>query len=434
MLVICGRERSEYRAQTHSHMKKILIPYGRKQLSILVSRENIMAIIYPRETERKDDCEILAQAIEQPLGRHTLAAFIKRKGSLLVIANDATRPTKTSVILDMIENKIKREHTHFLIATGAHRVPKDSELQVIFGRHYGQYADRILIHDSKNQSAMQYFGNTRYGTELWLNKCINQFDKILVIGSVEPHYFAGYTGGRKSFLPGIAAYCSIEQNHRFALHPKAQPFSLDGNPVHEEMLDCMNALDLRMIFSVQMVLDRNHNIFEAFTGPLDKTFEMASQYAREIYAIKIPAKADIVVTVAQRPFDVNLYQTLKALEHGKRALRDKGILIVVSPCDEGIGPEGFARLFKDQKTIECAAQNSTVNYRLGDHNAANLWSLARHSQIWALTNIPDAMLNNAHIRAFHSLQLAITQAIRRKGASAKILFLMNGSMTVPVPC
>ena len=105
-------------------MKKILIPYGKKQLSILVPQENIMAIVHPRETERKDDREILAQALEQPLGQHTLAEFIKGKGSLLVIVNDATRPTKTSVILDMINNKIKREHTYFLIATGAHRVPK----------------------------------------------------------------------------------------------------------------------------------------------------------------------------------------------------------------------------------------------------------------------------------------------------------------------
>jgi nickel-dependent lactate racemase len=413
-------------------MKKILIPYGSVKLEIAIAEKNILEITYPREVGREQSDIILEQAIRRPLGNKSLSEFLKAKTRVLFVVNDATRPTKTSEVFDLINGNIKLQYTQFIIATGAHSAPRETELHTIFGKHYGRYKEQIIIHDARDSTQHAYLGKTRYGNELWLNRKITACDKLVVIGSVEPHYFAGYTGGRKSLLPGVAAYRTIEQNHKFALHSKARVLNLIGNPIHEEMLDCVQALGPERIFSFQMVLDKNHNIYKAFAGPISETFDMTVRHAQKCFSAKIPMKADIVVTVSQPPFDVNLYQTLKAIEHGRLALNLDGILIVVSPCPEGLGPDSFARLFKDRSSIRDAVENSKSSYRLGDHNAVNLSAITKQAHVWTITEIEDRILQNAGIMTFHSLQKAIEQAITEKGRHARILVLMDGSLTVPI--
>jgi len=412
-------------------MIRISIPYGKETLDISVPEKNIADIVYPTKVTIRDDYSVLNEAIRNPLGTQTIEDFLRKQTPVLIIVNDATRPTRTATVLDTIERNMQTKDLRFLVATGAHRAPTEQELRMMFGKHYRNFRNHILIHDAKDNKSLKHYGKTRYGNELWLNRAVTRFERIFTIGSVEPHYFAGFTGGRKSILPGIAGYNTIEQNHKFAVHPRAQPLNIDGNPIQEEMVDCINALRNREIISVQMVLDKNNNIYEAFTGPIDKTFEMATRMARRIYCIKIRAKADIVVTVAQKPFDIDLYQTLKAIEHGRIALKESGVLIVVSPCHEGLGPPSFARLFSSPKSIEDAVKNAEGYYQLGDHNAINLASLRKWGEIWMVTRISDTLLRNAQIRQFDSLKKAIQVAIEKKGLDAKILFLINGSLTVP---
>jgi nickel-dependent lactate racemase len=412
-------------------MRKLSIPYGKEKFEITLAKSNILDVIYPKETARHNSTSVLSRAIEKPVDDQTLRDFLRTRDRVLCIINDATRPTKTSAVLDAIKGDIQASSIQFLVATGAHRAPTEPELRTILGNCYGKYRNRILIHDARDDKSLEYFGRTRYGNELWLNKALKKFSKIMVIGSVEPHYFAGFTGGRKSILPGLAGYHTIERNHRFAMHPEAQPLNLVGNPVHEEMIDCVRTLDNKKLFALQMVLDRNHNIYDAFTGSIDRTFEMSAQFAARLYGTRIPVRAEIVVTVAQEPFDIDLYQTLKAIEHGRMALREGGILIVISVCPEGIGPASFSRLFRNQNSLEAAALNAQTSYRLGDHNARNLSNLIKHNEVWAITTIPQKTLSVARIRSFATGQEAIDMAIKHKGKNAKVLFMLNGCLTVP---
>ncbi|MEJ2067607.1 MAG: lactate racemase domain-containing protein, partial [Deltaproteobacteria bacterium] len=147
--------------------------------------------------------------------------------------------------------------------------------------------------------------------------------KIVAISSVEPHYYAGYTGGRKSFFPGAASYQTMEHNHRLALEEGVAPMALTGNPVHEDMVEAMGTLEGKEIYSLQVVLDRFHRICAAFAGSLEGSFAAAVQKAREVFAVEISARADIVVTIAPAPMDIDLYQAHKAIEHGKPALKTK---------------------------------------------------------------------------------------------------------------
>ena len=412
-------------------MRRLSIPYGRESIEISLAEQNIMDIIYPKETLPQNNVHGLKEAIENPLDNGSLREFLGARDPVLCIVNDATRPTKTSAVLDITKEDIRNTDIHFLVATGAHRAPTRAELNMIFGTHFERHQNKIMIHDARADGSSECFGETRYGNALWLNKALKDYGRILCIGSVEPHYFAGFTGGRKSILPGIAAYSTIEGNHKHATHPKAQPLNLDGNPVHEEMVDCLRRLGDKQVYSVQMVLNRHNNVCAAFTGSIEQTFQMAARVGDAMYRAEIPRRADIVVTVAQWPFDINLYQTLKAIEHGRIAVRENGILIVVSPCHEGLGPKSFARLFETAESLEQAAHEGSIHYTLGDHNAINLASLRRSCDFWAITRISDSILERIGIRPFSSLQEALKQAIDKKGQNTGILFLMNGSLIVP---
>jgi len=412
-------------------MIRLAVQYGDKRQKIEVDEKYILDIIDPYRHCSRNKKKPLIDALRNPVEGRSLVTFLRNTKKVGIIVNDVARPTRTDVVLSAVHEFINGEDTHFIVATGAHRAPAKEELRTIFGNHYDEYKEQITIHDAKDESKLDHIGKTRYGNDILLNNLITRNDKTLIIGSVEPHYFAGYTGDRKALLPGVAGYRTIENNHKHALHPCAKPMILNGNPIHEEMLDCAAALGSNRIYSIQMILDRRQNIYRAYAGTIIRTLETATDEARRIFSAPIPRKADIVVTVAQRPFNVNLYQTLKSIEHGRLALNHGGILIFVSPCPEGLGPESFARLFEDESSIETAAMKAKTEYRLGDHNAHNLMTLRKHARIWGVTEIAESPLRNAKIMKFKSLQLAIDLAIKEKKKNHSILLFTNGSMTVP---
>ena len=187
---------------------------------------------------------------------------------------------------------------------------------MIFGKEI--YAElnaksEICDHDSKKDE-MSYLGESKNGTQMYLNKIVAKAKKVIVIGSVEPHYFAGYTGGRKAFLPGVAKYETIEQNHKLALSADAQALRLEGNPVHEDMIDAMKVLAHIDVFSIQTVLDSEHGVYYASAGHLNDSFYDCVKKADEVFCVNIPRKADIVISVAPYPMDVDLYQAQKGAD------------------------------------------------------------------------------------------------------------------------
>ncbi|MBP5552986.1 MAG: DUF2088 domain-containing protein, partial [Spirochaetales bacterium] len=200
------------------------LPYNQKTISVEIAPEHLGAVLELNEEKgsRMNPVECAKEAI-----KGSFDDFMKLPGSLLVIVNDGTRPTPTRFIMDAIGEDLDKVGASFLIATGSHRAPTLKEYGFIFGSWYERFKDRVYVHDSKAMEDMDYYGRTGRGTELYLNSLVGKAGKVLAIGSVEPHYFAGYTGGRKAFLPGVAAFCSIEQNHKLALSPASCTLALE---------------------------------------------------------------------------------------------------------------------------------------------------------------------------------------------------------------
>jgi nickel-dependent lactate racemase len=358
---------------------------------------------------------------------------------LLVIINDATRPTPTEAILKGIVPVaegagIADDDITFLVATGAHRAPTDAEYRQILGSFYQRFARRCVAHTARADADMVDIGTTRNGTPMLLNKMVFEADKIIATGSVEPHYFAGFTGGRKAFLPGIASYKTIEANHKNALSPKAHSLALEGNPVHEDMMDALPLLKAP-VFSVMTVLDKEQGVAAATAGDLMASFYEAVETAKKIFCVSIPAKADIVVSVAKFPMDIDLYQSQKAIDNGAVALKSGGTLILVSSCRDGIGDEAYAKLLAESSSPKDAIARIKAGYKLGYHKAAKMAEVSGRATIAAVSELSAERLKSMFIEKAASPQEALNAAmagLKAKGVAVpKILVLPDGCVTVP---
>jgi len=411
----------------------IKVPYDKNdKLGVSVPDGNVLSVVFPNKVKAQNETEILLKAIKNPINSKSFTDFLGDAKDVLFIINDGTRPTPTAKVLDMIYDQIKNKDMKFIIATGVHRAPTKEEFDFIFGRYYDVFKDCIHVHDSKREEDMIHIGTSKNGTEMYVNRLGMEAHKIVIIGSVEPHYFGGYTGGRKSFLPGIASRKTIEQNHKHALKLEAQALALKGNPVHEDMIDALKTIEDKEIFSIQTVLDGERRLYGVTCGHIHDSFYAAIDKAKEVFCVKIPEKADIVVSVAPYPMDIDLYQSQKALDNGKLALKQGGILIMVSKCRTGIGEPTFFELLSSSDSPEEALETIDKGYRLGYHKAAKMAEIGTWAEMWAVTDLDDKDMQAIFIQPFHNLQTALNKALAKKGKDAKILFLMDGSITVPM--
>ena len=408
------------------------LPYGKEgHLEAAIDEARIEGIIEPNRVPIGDEGEVIRRALENPVGSPRLGAFLAGARDVLVIVNDPTRPTPTARVLDFLEPELAGLEVSFIVATGAHRAPTPEEYVQIFSeRHYARYRDRIFVHDARKSEEMVYLGTSKNGTEMRVNRRGVEADRIIIISSVEPHYFAGYTGGRKSFLPGIAAFDTIEQNHKLALRREASALRLEGNPVHEDMIDALSTVQ-KEIFAINTVLDRDHRIYAAVAGDIYGSLEPAVARANEVFVAEIPRKADIVISVVKFPSDIDLYQAQKGIDNAKYALKEGGILLLVAKCRMGIGDESFARLLGSASSPEDALRRIEEGFVLGYHKAAKMAEIGLWAQVWAVTDLDPAFMESVFIRPFAQLQGAVDAALAEKGPDASVLVLMDGSLTIP---
>jgi lactate racemase len=411
---------------------KIDVPYGKDSImSAVISDDINVSFLEANDVKIGNEDKNIKEAIKNPINAKSFKEFLSDAKKVLVIVNDATRPTPTKKILEFIFDDLKQTNFNFIIATGAHRGPSQEEYLQIFGSFYEEIKDQIIVHDARVEDDMVFLGQSTNGTQMYVNKAGVEADKIIIISSVEPHYFAGYTGGRKSFLPGIAGYKTIEQNHKLALAPEAKALALDGNPVHEDMIDAIKTVK-QEIFSIMTVLDKNHKVYATCCGHINDSFHAAIELANEVFAAPLEKKADIVVSVVKFPQDIDLYQAQKGIDNAKLALKEDGIMILVAKCRCGIGGKAFADLLGSSDTPKAALETIEKGYVLGYHKAAKMAEIGLWAQMWGVTDVEPHIISKLFIKPFSDLQTAIDKALEEKGSDASVLFLMDGGLIVPL--
>ena len=358
-----------------------------------------------------------------------------------MVVNDATRPTPSADVLRVLRPDLEEwsrdpaNDLAFVIATGTHRTASPKEVERLLGFDLARaHAGRIFCHDSKDEGQLVHLGRTARGTEIWVNRLLERARSVLVVNSVEPHYFAGYTGGRKSLFPGLAGHETVWANHKLSMEAGAETLVLAGNPVHEDLEEA-TAIGVagKKVFSIQLVLDPDHRVGFAAAGSLEDTFRRAVAVADERFVLEIERRSEIVVAVAPHPMDCNFYQTNKAIQSGALAVKDGGILIVVSECPFGLGENQilFDMLAACGSPAEAVARADQEEYRLGVQQATRIAAILDRVEIWAVTSVRDEDVRAMFMTPVPDVQTALDAALALQGDEARVLFLNDASITVP---
>jgi nickel-dependent lactate racemase len=224
-------------------------------------------------------------------------------------------------------------------------------------------------------------------------------------------------------------------NHKLALSDDACSLALEGNPVHEDMVDAMNVLKDLNVFSIQTVLTGEHKLFAVTAGDLHKSFDAAIELSKQIFCVPLKEKGNIVISVAPYPMDIDLYQSQKALDNGKLALEDDGVIIVVSKCRDGVGEDQFLELLCRADTPKEILDILDTEYKLGYHKAAKMAQIGIRAEMWGVTDLDDSIMKKAKLKPFPDVQTAVDKAIeliKSKGRKPKIILMPAGSLTIPL--
>ncbi|MDM7925934.1 MAG: lactate racemase domain-containing protein, partial [bacterium] len=273
-------------------------PYDNRTLSVEVDDRRVAGVLSPARAPAVDVRRVLQNALREPAGAPALADFLSGARHPLCVVNDASRPSPVPAVLDAAPEIAAHSGMRFLVATGTHPAPGEAGLAAIFGPRLAEIRGRVLIHDCRKDGELVFIGRTPAGTEVRINRAVVEADRLVVIGAVEPHYFAGFTGGRKSFLPGCAAYSTVERNHRLALEPGSAVLALKSNPVHEDMEAAAALIPEGRVFSIQAVFDGEDRICAAEAGGLGESFRRAVRTAEALYGVAAGGAAAAGLEVA----------------------------------------------------------------------------------------------------------------------------------------
>jgi nickel-dependent lactate racemase len=402
---------------------KTCVPYGEQSMTLDAEFAEVAS---PKHFPA--DEQAVVRSLSNPVGSVDLESFLSGKERILVVINDHTRPV-TPDVLERLPLKGKGVTT--IVATGTHRASNSAELARLLGGDKPPYGGKVMVHDAVDSASLRPLGRTSRGTDVSLNSQVFDADGIVAVSSVEPHYFAGFTGGRKFLLPALAGFRSVEMNHSLALDERARILTLSGNPVHEDFMEALRMFGRNDdIFSIQLVMNPEHEISHASSGNVVDSFMEAVEQATRTYVCPIASKADILVAVVNAPLDIDLYQAHKAVENVKAALNDGGVLILVAKCPDGVGSRGFYDLLTSKQDVFKVLKK---RYTFGGHKALKIQQLRERAIIFAVTSLPPKMLQDIEITPFPDVQSAVDEAKRLKGTDARVVLVNDAGVTVPVP-
>jgi len=336
-------------------------------------------------------------------------------GPVLFVVNDGYRRTPTPAILDWIDRLFPEiiDNSSFLISTGSHGAPTEEHLQKIFGSLLERVRSRTTHHAASDLKSMREVGTEETGEVVYLNKQLFDFDKICIIGSVEPHYFAGFTGGRKSIFPGLTNLATIERNHNLANSLEAMPLRLAGNPVAEHLLALMPLFDSSNVFSIQAVVDAGGRIVGLYAGSLEDSFAYAVELAEKIFACDVAKPYDAAICELLPPLDRNLYQSQKALENCQAGVAAGGAVVTVSECSEGVG----SKYFFDQALTWDRGRNLPGDgvLRFGSHKLSRVNAIGRRVDVGLYSGLDDNTVRRVFYEPIHDIaEFIVNRAKDRK--------------------
>ena len=331
-------------------MKTIKIPYYTSSLDLHIGEENLEAVITAKTDEYvagKSEAQLVEEALANPIGTPRLSELAKGKNRIVLVTSDHTRAVPRKLTLPILLREIRSGNPDaditILIATGLHRPTTEAEQRRMFGDNIVDN-EKIAINDAFKDDDFGFVRTLPSGAELWVNKLALDCDLLVTEGFIEPHFFAGFSGGRKSILPGICNAATVNENHSYKAI--ASPYSTTGvlehNPIHEDMVCAAREVNVQFILNV--ALNGEKKVIAAFAGDLEQAHETGGKFVRE--RAQCPSvTGDIVITSnGGYPLDQNLYQSPKAVATAEACCVEGGVIIMCASCFDGMGGTHFEKL------------------------------------------------------------------------------------------
>ncbi|MDD4775324.1 MAG: nickel-dependent lactate racemase [Syntrophomonas sp.] len=410
---------------------KLELAYGKTHLPVEVDPQQLLAVLQPLPMPQAGEgTAMVVDALRQPLGTERLEAIINRKQArrAVIIVNDITRPTPYEAILPPLLAEIEAAGISsaaitLIIATGIHRPHTEADNKAVFGEDICRTYHLVNHNPDDNLASLGPLSN---GLELVINRGAAEADLLVTTGVVGLHYFAGYSGGRKSILPGIASRAVIEANHKMMSDPRACLGNYQDNPVSDLMLEAAQRAGVDFILNV--VTGAQHDIAFCAAGDVQQAWLAAVKFCEQMTTIPIQAKADVVLaSCGGYPKDINMYQAQKALDAAALAVKPGGTIILAAECREGLGEEVFADWMEQAACRQDIVDRFHRHFQLGGHKAYAICRTLDQADIILVSSMPPDQVRGLFMSPAPSLDDALRQALERYGNGATILVMPEAS-------
>ncbi|MHB9134437.1 MAG: nickel-dependent lactate racemase [Armatimonadota bacterium] len=417
----------------------IPLAYGKTGLTITLPDDARVTVVEPKHTAGvPDPITAIRQAVQHPIASPSLAEFVKPSDTVGIIFSDITRPTPNHLIIPVLREELQHipdERIILFNATGTHRPNTEAELRGMLGDEMvNRY--RIVQHHAEDNDAHVLVGTTASGNEIRLERSFVECDARILTGFIEPHFFAGFSGGGKAVMPGLASLETVQRNHS-AMNidsPLARWGITRGNPLWQEVYEA--AMMVAPTFLVNVTLNRSKEITGVFAGDLTQAHAAGCASVKERAMVPVPAAFDIVIgTNSGYPLDLNLYQTVKGMSAAAQVVKPDGSIIIAADCWDGLPDNSaYARLLNECQNPDILL--STI--RTAGFNRPEMWQaqvqalICQHADVYVHShNLTDTQITGAHIKPCRSIEDTVAGLLERYGPDAAICVLPQGPQTVP---
>jgi nickel-dependent lactate racemase len=413
---------------------KVRLPYGDSFLEVDLPDRNTTILTGKPAPGLEDERSAIRRALRTPIGCAALRERVKKNDKIAIITTDNTRACPDDrilpVILEELEAVVPREKIAIIIALGLHAPLTHDELEKKLGKDIAA-SHTVLNHDP---ALTTYIGETSRGTPIEIYTPVLTADFRISTGFIEPHFFAGFSGGRKSIAPGVSSARSIRANHSYRMleHPAARAGVLAGNPIHEDMLE--QAARAGLDFIVNVLLNEDGGITHVFAGEMKAAHEAGCRQALENTLVRLDNPADITLTTnSGAPLDLDFYQTVKGIDMAARITRPGGTIIAAAACRKGLGPEAFRSLH-----AKAGLPGEVLEAIIRSEPAGHCWQnqiLARaqmEHDVFLVSELDDAAVTSMMVTPAASVKAALEKAFLALGEEARLYVIPEGPLLIPV--
>lgn len=418
-------------------MKEFKLPYHKSHINFSIAEERVNGVLVSHSEDYKptmSESDLVQYALDNPIDSPKLSELVVGKKHIVVISSDHTRPVPSHITMPLILKEIRKANNDcritILIATGMHRPTTYQELVDKYAQKIVD-EEEIIIHDAYKDEDMTFLGILPSGGELWVNKLVAECDLLISEGFIEPHFFAGFSGGRKSVLPGIASKKTVLWNHnsKFISSPFSRAGSIDENPIHRDML--FAAKQAKLTFILNVVINGEKKVINAFAGNLETAHQKGREFLASLAQVK-PVISDIAITTnGGYPLDQNMYQTVKGLTAGEACVKEGGVIIIASSCCDGDGGEFFYSILKNAKTPQEAWDNIVKvdpSETVFDQWEAQVLAriLIKANVIVVSQHYDPQLFIDMHMQHAFSIEEALEKAEKIVGKDKKVTIIPDG--------